>query len=557
MYISNEHSIYFQYSIFNLLCCLSFIAVFIVFLVYIRAEKKNHLLIVSACVVLLILALLLVGSILFIPRIDAHSDFCHCQGIMLNYFFICIHALICCLMFDTWSRIARWRPRIFAMQSPANAQVAASFVERFKLQIKSYYFLYYVVSFIVPIIPTLVLVYYDRQDNIIQPKAFYCYIHGQFLIKFFTSTVFFMLFSVIGMSFAVFVFFKTIWMRQRSLRKGRTTHLSRFSVFRIGASTFLYTMFALSSFLPSMLYFRSDLDPAVFLRDAALYPSNFQLNDYSKSPFTNPDLCYSFITDKRFFYYADQRCPSFSSFIPSVLGIVFFCMYGFGKYMRKSFSAFYRRMQCLFPKSRKAAASEGDRGLHSSLRVSSSSSRTNLPSGSRNTSVTFYGDAVMRQSSGEDLSKLASIDDMLFSTKRSSFLPQHRMKRSSTRFSQIRNDAATDATIKASSYLFSSPQSPPSSDLYNASALLSPQLASSLSPHLSFVASPTSLTSTHLDDDDDDDDDNEEEMFPKRDSCQPLVDHDSEQMEEAAQILADVLEEDLEHAVPVVSEKEA
>lgn len=129
-------------------------------------------------------------------------------------------------------------------------------------------------------------------------------------------------------------------MREKSLRRGRTTHLTRLSVVRVALATFIYSTFALASFLPTLLFIDEKWPAADTWSMAELIVG---------SPREDPLLCSSPVrlNDTRAVFYAYQRCPTVSSYIPCSIGIGFFLMYGFGKHARKSYIEFYKRWSCL------------------------------------------------------------------------------------------------------------------------------------------------------------------------------------------------------------------
>ncbi len=129
-------------------------------------------------------------------------------------------------------------------------------------------------------------------------------------------------------------------MRERSIRKGRATHLTRYSIVRVAIATFVYSIMCFSSYLPTLIFFSSQ--PS--------YPTEHTwpiLNMDAASPYYNTIICSNRFADSRLFYFGSIRCPNVASFLPSLVGIAFFVMYGFGKHARRTYTRFFETLKCL------------------------------------------------------------------------------------------------------------------------------------------------------------------------------------------------------------------
>lgn len=126
-------------------------------------------------------------------------------------------------------------------------------------------------------------------------------------------------------------------MREKSIKKGRTTHLTWYSIVRVSISTLVYIMVSLSSYLPALIIQPND----------PLFPyehNNVTLNMDITSPYLNTMLCDATYHDQRLGYYSSMRCPTATSFLPCVVGIGFFIMYGFGKHARRTYAVTYDKL---------------------------------------------------------------------------------------------------------------------------------------------------------------------------------------------------------------------
>jgi len=103
------------------------------------------------------------------------------------------------------------------------------------------------------------------------------------------------------------------------------TQISRVQVFRLFVAMIIYVFISLGSAIPLLL-----MDPELYKQ-----PENFLGSPALKSPWSNGRLCCpSPDEDERLLYFSRVRCPGFMSFLPPLMGLGVFMMYGFGTPVR-------------------------------------------------------------------------------------------------------------------------------------------------------------------------------------------------------------------------------
>jgi hypothetical protein len=119
--------------------------------------------------------------------------------------------------------------------------------------------------------------------------------------------------------------YKTIQLRKQTLEMSSYTQISRFQVFRLFVAMSIYVAISLGSAIPLILMNTEEYKhPENFLGSAAL-----------KSPWSNPSLCCpSRDEDERLLYFSRIRCPGWMSFLPPLMALGVFLMYGFGTPVR-------------------------------------------------------------------------------------------------------------------------------------------------------------------------------------------------------------------------------
>lgn len=312
--------------VFNILSVVSFLCVFLLFLIYQRVGG-NVLLRSCSVMILLMLTAVLIGSAVFNNDMAADGkEYCRYQAFILNYCVISVHGLIACMMFDAWSHVSNWRPR----------KQKIGQIGRRRAFSPGYIFC----SFILPLVPTIILIIIttalykeNPEDGLIQENTYYCYISTNNTFHFLTHTGWIMLYSLIGIFCSVYLLLKTVSTRQKSKKSGRTTHLTLLSIVRVAAATLIYLTITFATIIP------------IFTDPCPLKSDSPKLSNLTKNPFQNPNLCQGHHTfgDERI-YWAYLRCPKLHrEFLPCLIGMGFFFMYGFGKHAKKAYIDIYRR----------------------------------------------------------------------------------------------------------------------------------------------------------------------------------------------------------------------
>ena len=442
--------------IFNGLSIASLFLTAVITIIYIL-NHQNDLLIFMGIVIFLIQGILLTSSIFYSKNFSEYeyysgSYLCTIQAMLLNYAIISLHALVACMMYDTWQQVISWKalpsmpyrnksmptesylegsqientsfPR--PMKNPINAakdktmdnglesskqiemdpgpQTAITTIqmETTAMTIKSsggrridssspadrsnypperegifrQHRLgtltdYLLISFVVPIFPTLILFFFvlgwgGHMKTVAQPFSCFCYITGTFGIKFVTFVGWCLGFSIPGLAFSFHLLYKMLFLREQSIQRGRITYLTKTSVSRIAFSTFIYFACVLFNLVPHIFFFPNDPD---FPLNTAILP---QLPFENINPYTNKYLCWwitpslwnlhnptqvrhvftnnevPLFEDPRLAYYAYMRCPTIVSLLPSLVGVVFFLMFGFGHHAQQFYGQVISNICAIF-----------------------------------------------------------------------------------------------------------------------------------------------------------------------------------------------------------------
>jgi len=289
-------------------------------LVSFQRERKN-LLLRSCCFLLLLLyTLIATGHIRHSGHADIKDAFCESQAIILNYVFVSLHAHVCLMMLNNcyvalgwrWSLFEKWIDREWALVLLAYLLPMISLFSILYLFFNS---------------PTSVLIY---------PRAFFCTI-GQPI--FWTLTIWFVIFSIVGLSLGSLLLYKTYKARQRVLVFGTDTQITVGYLFRLTLSLAIYSCLAFGSILPILLY--PNIMNVPPLPMALMPPADL------RSPWLNHLLCSSRAGSRNegLAYYQKLMCPTGLSFFPPLLGIALFIMYGLGT---SAIEAYRNLMQVCF-----------------------------------------------------------------------------------------------------------------------------------------------------------------------------------------------------------------
>lgn len=278
------------YTIFHIGNLLSTILTIVLLIMY-QVSNRNRLL-RSTCILCFAVSL---AIFINFCRGDAHmyggSD-CQLQALILNYFYVSLHAHFCFFMVNSCFAALNWS--FFGSKSP---------------EMRTTVFI--VTSWMIPMLPTIFAVWRfltDRKPTVM-PRHFYCAITSPSWPIF---RFWFFAFSGPGLFFSFYLLFCTWRYRQMAFRLSKTTQIDRSELFRLFLVIFLYI------FLISLSLARSGNSEKA--RPQYLIPD-------LKNPFKNPEFCVSCDRNE---YFCSRLCPALKSYLPVLVGCVLFAMYGFG-----------------------------------------------------------------------------------------------------------------------------------------------------------------------------------------------------------------------------------
>ena len=290
------------YTIFHIGNLLSTILTIILLIMY-QVSNRNRLL-RSTCI--LCFAMNLAVFINFC-RGDAHiygGPDCQLQALILNYFYVSLHAHFCFFMVNSCFAALNWS--FFGSKSPEMRTTVLI-----------------VASWMIPMLPTVFAVWRfltDRKPTVMA-RHFYCAVTSPSWPIF---RFWFFAFSTPGLFFSFYLLFCTWRYRQMAFRLSKTTQIDKGELFRLFLAIFLYI------FLISLSLARSgnseNVKPQYIIPDL-------------KNPFRNPNFC---ITCDRNEYFCSRLCPALKSYLPVLAGCVLFAMYGFGAVASKCYKRLWR-----------------------------------------------------------------------------------------------------------------------------------------------------------------------------------------------------------------------
>lgn len=289
-----------SYAAFHIGNLVSTLLVMVLLIMY-QVSSRNRLL-RSTCILCFA-----VSFALFINfcRGDSHiygGPDCQLQALILNYFYISLHAHFCFFMVNSCFAALNWS--FFGTKSP---------------EMRTTVFI--VASWMIPMLPTIFAVWRFLTDRrpIVLARHFYCAITSPSWPIF---RFWFFAFSAPGLFFSFYLLYCTWRYRQMTFRLSKTTQIDKSELFRLFLAIFLYI------FLISLSLSRSGA-------------SEYAQPQYSvpdlKNPFKNPEFC---VSCDRKDYYCSRLCPALKSYLPVLVGCILFAMYGFGAVASKC----YRRL---------------------------------------------------------------------------------------------------------------------------------------------------------------------------------------------------------------------
>ena len=290
------------YGIFNFLNLISTVLVGFLLIMY-QVSNRNRLL-RSTCYLCFSLNLILFINFF---RGDAHligGPDCQLQAVILNYFYVALHAHFCFFMVNSCFAALNWS--FFGSKSP---------------EMRTTVFI--MISWLVPMLPTGFAIWKYLTDHkpIVLPRHFYCAFSSPAwpLFRFW-----FYAFSAPGLCFSFYLLFCTWKYRQITFHLSKTTQIDRNELFRLFLAIFLYIFLIGLSIGSGGSCFENTKN------------SPYPIPDF-KNPYINPDFCVSCDRNE---ILCSRLCPSLKSYLPVMVGCILFAMYGFGSVASKC----YRRL---------------------------------------------------------------------------------------------------------------------------------------------------------------------------------------------------------------------
>lgn len=288
------------YAIFHIGNLVSTLLVMVLLIMY-QVSNRNRLL-RSTCILCFAVSLALFINFC---RGDSHiygGPDCQLQALILNYFYVSLHAHFCFFMVNSCFAALNWS--FFGTKSP---------------EMRTTVFI--VASWMIPMLPTIFAVWRFLTDRkpVVLARHFYCAITSPSWPIF---RFWFFAFSAPGLFFSFYLLYCTWRYRQMTFRLSKTTQIDKSELFRLILTIFLYI------FLISLSLSRSGTSEHA--------KPQYSVPDL-KNPFKTPDFC---VSCDRKEYFCSRLCPALKSYLPIMVGCILFAMYGFGTVASKC----YRRL---------------------------------------------------------------------------------------------------------------------------------------------------------------------------------------------------------------------
>lgn len=305
------------YAAFHIGNLVSTLLVMVLLIMY-QVSNRNRLL-RSTCILCFAVSLALFINFC---RGDTHiygGPDCQLQALILNYFYISLHAHFCFFMVNSCFAALNWS--FFGTKSP---------------EMRTTVFI--VASWMIPMLPTVFAIWRFLTDRkpIVLARHFYCAITSPSWPIF---RFWFFAFSAPGLFFSFYLLYCTWRYRQMTFRLSKTTQIDKSELFRLFLAIFLYI------FLISLSVSRSG--NSEYAKPQYIVPD-------LKNPFKNPDFC---VSCDRKEYFCSRLCPALKSYLPVLVGCILFAMYGFGAVASKC----YRRLETFLWSRSSLTNSDGSR----------------------------------------------------------------------------------------------------------------------------------------------------------------------------------------------------
>ncbi len=294
-----------SFGIFHGLNVVSLLLVSFLFVIYWMGRR--NLLLRSGCVLCFGTSLMLMWNW---SQGDAHTrggPFCNLQAVILNYAYVALHGHFCFFMVNSCFSALNWS--FFGSKRP---------------ELRTLVFI--VAAWMIPMLPTSFAIwrFYSSRPPIILARPFYCSVKSPSWPLF---RIWFFLYSGPGLFFSFYLLYRTWRYRQTTLHLSKTTQIDKSELFRLILAIALYL-----ALIGMSLGGRAGGDQKVRIR-----APNFTI-PAPNNPYRSPEYCIR--CDPRTEYACAVLCPSAKSYLPAIVGLCLFAMYGFGAVARK----FYRRL---------------------------------------------------------------------------------------------------------------------------------------------------------------------------------------------------------------------
>lgn len=281
----------------------------VIFLFVIYAYGRRNRLLRSGCLMCAAVSLcLLVNWIRFDTHVFGGAE-CTLQAVVLNYAYVSLHGHFCFFMVNSCFSALNW-----------------SFLGSKRPELRTTLFI--IAAWLIPLLPTAFAVWRFLGTNrppIILARPFYCAIKSPSWPLF---RSWFFCFSGPGLFCSFYLLFRTWRYRQTTLHLSKTTQIDKSELFRLLLAISLYLLLIALSVGSSSRWSSEKL---------AVKVGRFNIADW-ENPYRTPQYCITCDPSRE--YSCAVLCPTLKSYLPVIVGLFLFAMYGFGSVAR----CFYRRI---------------------------------------------------------------------------------------------------------------------------------------------------------------------------------------------------------------------
>lgn len=315
----------------------------VIFLFVIYAYGRRNRLLRSGCLMCVAVSLcFLVNWIRFDTHVFGGPE-CNLQAVVLNYAYVSLHGHFCFFMVNSCFSALNW-----------------SFLGSKRPEMRTTLFI--IAAWLIPLLPTAFAVWRflgtDRPP-IVLARPFYCAIKSPSWPLF---RMWFFGFSGPGLFCSFYLLFRTWRYRQNTLHLSKTTQIDKSELFRLLLAISLYLLLIALSVGSSSRWSSKKL---------VVKAARFNIADW-ENPYRSPKYCIT--CDPTREYACAVLCPTLKSYLPVIVGLSLFAMYGFGSVAR----SFYRRLFRIVDKKRESMPSDSG-SRKSSLPQVSMPPRNSLP----------------------------------------------------------------------------------------------------------------------------------------------------------------------------------